>query len=146
MKLFRHLISLIVILLTAPFAWSQTPPGVLRGQVTDPSVPAITKADVALTPGTGSPLSTQTNAQGVFEFQGLAPGKYTLSVTAKGFTLYQNDSIEVTNQPLRLNVELTIEVPEQKVQVSDTAPTIDVNPSSNAGAIVISGKELEALP
>ena len=146
MKLFRHLISLIVILLAAAFAWSQTPPGVLRGQVTDPSGAAITKADVALTPGTGSPLSTQTNAQGVFEFQGLAPGKYTLSVTAKGFTLYQNDSVEVTNQPLRLNVELTIEVPEQKVQVSDTAPTIDVNPSSNAGAIVISGKELEALP
>jgi hypothetical protein len=32
------------------------------------------------------------------------------------------------------------------VQVSDTAPTVDVNPSNNAGAIVISGKELEALP
>src|SRR5208283_5429162 len=31
-------------------------------------------------------------------------------------------------------------------QVSDTAPTVDVNPSSNAGAITISGKELEALP
>ena len=41
---------------------------------------------------------------------------------------------------------MTIEVETQKVQVSDTAPTVDVNPSSNAGAIVISGKELEALP
>ena len=41
---------------------------------------------------------------------------------------------------------MEIEVETQKVQVSDTAPTIDVNPNSNAGAIVISGKELEALP
>src|ERR1035441_9308594 len=41
---------------------------------------------------------------------------------------------------------MSIEVDLQKVQVSDTAPTIDVNPSSNAGAIVISGKELDALP
>ncbi len=39
-----------------------------------------------------------------------------------------------------------IEVEQQKIQVSDTAPTIDVNPANNAGAIVISGKELEALP
>jgi hypothetical protein len=41
---------------------------------------------------------------------------------------------------------MAIEVEQQKVQVSDTAPTIDVNPSNNAGAITISGKELEALP
>ncbi len=41
---------------------------------------------------------------------------------------------------------MAIEVETQKVQVSDTAPTVDVNPSNNAGAIVISGKELEALP
>ena len=47
---------------------------------------------------------------------------------------------------MRLNVAMAISVAEEKVQVSDTAPTIDVNPSNNAGAIVISGKELEALP
>ena len=41
---------------------------------------------------------------------------------------------------------MAIEVETTKVQVSDTAPTVDVNPSNNAGAIVISGKELEALP
>ncbi len=41
---------------------------------------------------------------------------------------------------------MAIEVETQKVQVSDTAPTIDVNPNNNAGAITISGEELEALP
>src|SRR5579864_5161100 len=146
MKLATHLIALIAILLTAGFALPQTPSSEFRGQVTDPSGAAITNATVVMTPVTGSPVSTQTNAQGMFEFQKLAPGKYTLTVVATGFTLYENDNIEIADQPLRLNVQLTIEVPEQKVQVSDTAPTIDVNPSSNAGAIVISGKELEALP
>src|SRR5579864_7396330 len=146
MKLATHLIALIAILLTAGFALPQTPSSEFRGQVTDPSGAAITNATVVLTPTSGTPISTQTDAQGMFEFQQLAPGKYTLNVVAKGFTLYQNDNVEIADQPLRLNVELTIEVPEQKVQVSDTAPTIDVNPSSNAGAIVISGKELEALP
>ena len=73
-------------------------------------------------------------------------GKYALTVVAQGFTLYENDNVVIADQPLRLNVAMAIEVEAQKVQVSDTAPTVDVNPANNAGAIVISGKELEALP
>ncbi|MGA8867980.1 MAG: carboxypeptidase regulatory-like domain-containing protein, partial [Candidatus Sulfotelmatobacter sp.] len=122
--------------------------GALRGQVTDPSGAAITNADVVLTPAaaSSSPLTTQTNGQGFYEFKGLAAGKYTLNAVAKGFTLYENDNVVIADQPLRLNIPMAIEVAQQKVQVSDTAPTVDVNPSNNAGAIVISGKELEALP
>jgi Carboxypeptidase regulatory-like domain len=123
------------------------PAGILRGQVTDPSGAAITKATVVLTPAAGSPLTTQTDNQGMFVFKGLAPGKYTLYVAAEGFTPYKNSQIEFTgNQALRLNVPMNIAVQEQELQVSDTAPTLDVNPASNAGAIVISGEELEALP
>jgi hypothetical protein len=128
------------------FAQTQAPSGSLRGQVTDQSGAVVTKADVALTPASGTPLSTQTDAQGMYEFKSLAPGEYTLDVVAPGFTLYENTKIEIAAQPLRLNVPLAIEVQTQKVQVSDTAPTVDVNPASNAGAIVISNKELEALP
>jgi hypothetical protein len=145
-KYARILVILCAELLCASLVWAQSSPGVLRGQVTDPSGAAVTNADVALTPATGSPLTTQTNGQGIYEFKNLPPGKYTLNVVAEGFTLYENDSVEITDQPLRLNVPLTIAVEEQKIQVSDTSPTIDVNPANNAGAIVISGKELEALP
>jgi hypothetical protein len=125
---------------------AQAPAGALRGQVTDPSGAAVTKANVILTPSTGSPITVQTDSQGLYEFKGVPPGSYTLNVVAQGFTVYENDNVVITNQALRLNVQLTIEVPEQKVQVSDTAPTVNVNPASNAGAITISGKELEALP
>jgi hypothetical protein len=120
--------------------------GVLRGQVTDPSAAAIAAATVVMTPATGSPVAVQTNNQGLYEFKGLGSGKYSLTIVAQGFTLYENDNVVIADQPLRLNVTMTIEVEAQKVQVSDTAPTVDVNPSSNAGAITISGKELEALP
>jgi hypothetical protein len=66
---------------------------------------------------------------------------------AQGFSVYENDNVVITtDQPLRLNVTMAIEVEQQKIQVSDTAPTVDVNPEGNAGAITISGKELEALP
>jgi hypothetical protein len=138
-----------IILLCASAVIAQSGPGVLRGQVADPSGAAITSASVVLTPSTSSaaPLTTQTNGQGQYEFKNLLTGKYTLNVVAQGFSVYENDSVEITgDQPLRLNVAMEIQVEQQKVQVSDTTPTIDVNPASNAGAIVLSGKELEALP
>ena len=123
--------------------------GSLRGQVVDPSGAAIARADVVLTPSAASSalIKTQTDGQGAYEFKGLAPGQYSLTVVAPGFAVYENDNVAVAaGQPLRLNVAMNIQVEEQKIQVSDTVPTLDVNPANNAGAIVISGKELEALP
>lgn len=128
---------------------AQPATGTLRGQVTDPSGAAIANANVVLVPAAApsSPIKTQANGQGQYEFNGIPTGQYTLNVVVSGFTVYENDNVVVTTgQPLRLNIPMTIEVEEQKIQVSDTAPTLDVNPANNAGAIVISGKELEALP
>jgi len=139
-------ITLLFLLLPATALLAQTASGSLRGQVTDPSGAAIPNASVIMTPATGSPIVIQSNGQGMYEFKTLPAGKYTLTVAATGFTLYENDNVVIADQPLRLNVVMAIEVETQKVQVSENAPTVDVNPSSNAGAIVISGKELEALP
>ena len=139
---------LVWVLVWAALASAQTPSaGALRGQVTDPSGAVISGANVILTPSTvGSPIVVQSNAQGQYEFKTVPAGKYMLTVAAGGFTSYENDNVVIADQPLRLNVTMAIEVQTQQVQVSDTAPTIDVNPANNAGAIVISGKELEALP
>jgi uncharacterized membrane protein YgcG len=142
----RFFIVLLFVLSVSALAAQTSSGGVLRGQVNDPSGAAISNASVIMTPATGTPIVVQSNAQGMYEFKNLPPGKYSLSVAAQGFTLYQNDNVVIADQPLRLNIAMAIEVETQKVQVSDTAPTIDVNPSANAGAIVISGKELEALP
>ncbi|MGA7374929.1 MAG: carboxypeptidase regulatory-like domain-containing protein, partial [Candidatus Sulfotelmatobacter sp.] len=94
-----------------------------------------------------APIKAQANGQGQYEFKGLTPGQYTLNAFAQGFSVYENDNVVIpANQSLVLNVPMTIEVEQQKIQVEDTAPTVDVNPSNNAGAITITGKELEALP
>jgi hypothetical protein len=147
MKVERYVrLFAFIFLLLISASSAQTVSGVLRGQVTDPSGAAISGASVIMTPATGSPIVVQTNNQGMYEFKTLSPGKYTLTVAAAGFTLYENDNVVIADQPLHLNVSMSIEVEQQKIQVSDTSPTIDVNPASNAGAIVISGKELEALP
>jgi hypothetical protein len=157
MKVRKFLCFILIVLslqLCANFAASQTTAsqagtGTLRGQVTDPSGAAISNANVVLTPAATSstPITTQTNGQCLYEFKGLAAGQYTLTAIAQGFAVYENDNVVITvDQPLRLNMAMAIEVEQQKIQVSDTAPTVDVNPANNAGAITISGKELEALP
>ena len=135
-------------MLVSPISEAQTASGSLRGQVSDPSGAAIANANVVLTPAATSstPIKTQANGQGQYEFKSLSPGQYTLNVVAPGFSVYENDNVVIANQALLLNIPMVIEVEEQKIQVSDTAPTVDVNPANNAGAIVISGKELEALP
>ncbi|MGC2474575.1 MAG: carboxypeptidase-like regulatory domain-containing protein, partial [Candidatus Sulfotelmatobacter sp.] len=130
---------IIFLSMFAASSFAQQANGTLRGQVTDPSGAAISGASVIMTPANGSPIVIQSNAQGMYEFKALPLGKYTLTVAAPGFSLYENDSVVIADQPLRLNVSLAIEVETQKVQVSDTAPTIDVNPNNNAGAITISG-------
>ena len=128
-------------------ALAQSGTGSILGQVTDPSGAAISKATVVVTTPSGSPMNGTTGSQGNFEFKALPPGKYVLNVIADGFNTYENDDVNVTSdQATKLNASLTIAVAEQKVQVTDSAATVDVNPANNAGAVVISGKELEALP
>ena len=147
MKVDRHFyFFLLFLLLSLSASFAQAPTGALRGQVTDPSGAAITGASVVMTPAAGAPIVVQSNSQGQYEFKSLAPGKYSLTVVAEGFTLFENDNVVIADQAMRLNVSMAIAVAEQKINVSDTAPTVDVNPASNAGAITISGKELEALP
>ncbi len=98
------LIIFLLVLLFLPLGSSvaQTTTGALRGQVTDPSGAAITGATVVMTPATGSPVTAQTNAQGIYEFKTLSAGKYSLTVVAQGFTVYENDNVAVVaDQPLQ---------------------------------------------
>jgi hypothetical protein len=135
-----------VLVLSVGLSFAQTPTATLRGQVTDPSGAAISGATVAITPASGTAITTQTNGQGMYEFKSLPAGTYSMTVVAEGFTLYENENVAIGSLPLRLNVSMAIAVETQKVQVSSTAPTVDVTPENNAGAITISGKELESLP
>src|SRR4051812_13424296 len=142
----RSAFMIIVLLMCGYPSFAQNAGGALHGQVTDPSGAAISGASIIMTPPGGAPIVVQSNGQGMYDFKTLPAGKYTLTVSAPGFTLFENENVVVGDQALRLNVEMTIEVETQKVQVSDNAPTVDVNPDSNAAAITISGKALEALP
>jgi len=150
---FRHvrmvLLSLLFLFSIFPLGRNlsaQTASGGLSGVVTDPSGASIAKAAVRLTNVTGASLDTTTNRDGFYEFKGLPAGTYTLRAVAKGFALFTQDNVQILDgQSQKLNVSLLIQVEEEKVEVTDSSTKVDVDPSNNAGTVVMKGKDLEAL-
>src|SRR5579863_2213914 len=118
----------------------------LRGQVTDPSGSYVTAATIVLTTPSGGAITAQTDKNGNYQVNGLAPGKYGLKVIATGFTDFSKDGVDVGAGTNKLDVKLSIQTQEEKVMVTDeAAAALSVDPAANAGAIVIQGKDLEAL-
>lgn len=138
----------IIALLGFVFArpvFAQDGTGVLRGQVVDPSGAVVRGATVTILAPAG-PIVATTNDRGVFEVKNLPPGKYRVQAIAAGFAQYEKPGVEIkSGQVQKLAITLSIESQQQKVVVSSDAPTLDVSPEANAGAIIITGKQLEAL-
>jgi len=128
-------------------ATSSATTGTLRGQVTDPSGAVVANAAVAVLVSGGQTHSATTNRSGNYEIANLAPGKYTVTANAQGFAVFVQTDVDVAaGQVAQFNIALDINVKEEKVNVEAEGPTLDTNPANNASAIVLSGKDLEALP
>ena len=121
--------------------------GSLHGHVTDPSGAVIPQATVTATPASGQPAHVVTDAQGNYEIKGLTAGNYTVNAQAAGFSKSAVQTVTVAaGQAKQLDVALEIEVKPEKVEVQDESATVSTEPTNNASALVIKGKDLEALP
>jgi hypothetical protein len=140
-------VLLIVTVLCVSGLSAQSGTGTVRGQVTDPSGESVPDATVQVTADTGQASTTKSGHDGTYEVKGLAPGKYTVKADAKGFQEYQSAQIQVAaGQVQKLDLPLSIEVEQQRVEVTaEPGAQLSVNPENNAGAIVLSGKDLDQL-
>jgi hypothetical protein len=137
--------ALVSILLPA-YSRGQGGSATLHGQVTDPSHAVVPGATVLVTTPSGASIDTQTNKDGAYEVKNLAPGTYVVKAVAAGFALFTQEGVILkAGDNVKLDISLSIEVQEEKVHVSDSTTQLDVNPSSNAGAIVLRQKDLDAL-
>jgi Carboxypeptidase regulatory-like domain len=138
-------VLLLFALLTANMP-AQTSSGTLRGRIADPSGAVIPNASVAATAADGKSVTAATNSQGVYEFKGLAPGDYTVTATAKGFAVDQEEAVKVvTGQVQQFDIALSIAVEKENVEVQEETPTVDVSQQNSAGTLVLKGKDLDAL-
>ncbi len=142
--LFAGLFGLYLISRTACFAQSAV--GGIRGTVTDPSGAVIPSASIVISSSTGGTKTATSGADGAFALDHLVPGRYSASITASGFAPDNVTDIMVYGgKTTPQNVMLQIAVEQQQIQVSAEAATVDTNPDNNASAIVIKGKDLDAL-
>jgi hypothetical protein len=130
-------------LLLPATAFAQT--ATLHGQVADPSGAVIPDAAISLSGGV-APIHTQSGADGEYAILGLAPGSYTLSVTASGFAPLTVPEVTLTaGQSKSLNLPLAIAVEKQEVQVEGETQSVGLSPDQNAGSVVIKGSAIDAL-
>jgi len=77
----------------------------------------------------------------------LPPGKYTVTVKARGFADFTQLDLAVTaGPPQQFDIPLDIQVEQEKVEVQDESSQVQISPSNNASAIVLKGADLDALP
>ncbi|HEY0408289.1 MAG TPA: carboxypeptidase regulatory-like domain-containing protein [Pyrinomonadaceae bacterium] len=139
-------LAMIALLLCSSLAFGQSSTGNLRGQVQDVLGGLVVGGRVTLTDAAGVARMATTNEQGQYTFAGVPPGRYTVQVNAPGFEVYTNAEVDVTagaTEPL--NIVLTVTIQDEEVTVTAESP-ISVEPESEAGAVVIRGAELDALP
>jgi Carboxypeptidase regulatory-like domain len=133
-----------------PYALAQTATvavtGALRGQVADPSGAVIPQASLTVTSSAGVSRTGTSDATGQYAISGLAPGQYTVTVQAAGFTPFTSPPVRIAaGQTQHLNVSLSIQMEQQQVQVTADTPGVSVDPDSNVSAVVLTGKDLDAL-
>ena len=120
--------------------------GTLRGQVKDELGGVIIGASVTATDAAGVEKTAVTDNEGRYVFSALAPGRYTIRINHRGFAAYENLAVEVqAGRTDPLDITLTVAIEQEEVTITAEAP-VGTEPESNAGALVLRGADLDALP
>ncbi len=146
-RIFARGMGLALVLALAAVVGLAQQAGSLRGQVTDEFGGALVGATVTVVGPTGAEKTAVTNDEGSFVVSGLAPGAYTVRVANTGFATYEAADVQVAagrNEPLDIKLSVTIE--EQNVTVSTDQRGVSTESENNADALVLRGKDLDALP
>jgi Carboxypeptidase regulatory-like domain/TonB dependent receptor len=130
--------------------YAQNPNGALRGEVQDASGARVPGARVVVQ-STGSSITREGVAddRGEFRIEGLLPGPYHVSVTAKGFAEATADVNVAVSVVRDIAVTLNLAAGRETVNVqatpsSITTQTIDTSSAVRGG--VVGSRDLEALP
>lgn len=147
---FALLISAVLLIMSTMNAQNST--SSLRGEVQDASGARVAGARVMIQlTGTGSSITRETTAsdRGEFRIDGLLPGSYHVTVTAKGFAEAAADvvtrvsvvrDILITLKPASTHETVTV----QGNASSITTETVDTSSAVRGG--VVGSKDLESFP
>jgi hypothetical protein len=135
---------LLLVFCAVPSLFAQT--ATLRGQVTDESGAVIPGAKFSLSGPAGVVQTTSADKTGSYAFVGVPPGSYTVLASAPRLAQAAPAEVSLKAGLQVLNLMLKVASIAEKVTVEDSsAPAIGTDSSSSAGAVVLSGEDLQAL-
>ncbi len=136
MKRLAFVLGVLLLVFTVPLC-SQTTNGGIQGSVTDASGGVVVGASVtARNMDTGLTEPTETSDAGVYFLPNLPPGRYSVTVEAKGLKKYSQEGVTVsvgTTTPL--NLQLQVGAATETITVSADASQLQTT-SSDIGATV----------
>ncbi len=120
--------------------------GTLSGTVTDSSGAAVASATVHVrSEETGTERRLLTDASGRYAAPSISVGTYTVVVEASGFTTERHTGVVLTvGQAQQLNLSLHVASDAQQVDVTDTAPVVNLSNEQVSG--LVSERQVKELP
>jgi len=123
--------------------------GSIHGTVTtlQENIPAgLAGIILKLTPGPdGTPLTAGTDEVGSYEFKGLQPGTYTISINQPGFRPYTKTVRVNAGQAAALDIRAELETVTEKVEVSEDTESISTE-SATTPSVTLTQRQLISLP
>ena len=125
--IFGKLTMLVIFALMSRTVSAQVNAGSLSGTVQDSSGAVLPGASLTLQESTtGSELKTVASDAGVYNFVGLLPGTYTITVEREGFKrLIRSGIVLTTGQTYRIDLALELGAVAESVDVTATAPLLE---------------------
>ena len=145
-KVAVHVALLMVGMLTLAGLAQAQYRGSLRGTVTDSQGAVITGATVTLVDtDTNNSQTSTSDANGIYNFSGLAPAPYRLTVEHAGFTKKILEHVVIIPEQLNsLNLQLEVGAVQQTVTVSGTTQALDTETATVSATIT--SNQIQHLP
>jgi hypothetical protein len=145
-----HVLRWLLFVLFAIALHAQNPNGTLRGRVQDASLARVVGAHiVAQSTGSSVTRDASTNQQGEFRIEGLLPGQYRVTVTAKGFDQATAGVTVAVSLVRDIAVSLKPETARESISVQANASSITTQTVETSSAVhggVVGSHDLETLP
>jgi hypothetical protein len=138
MSISRAVKLFCILMLLCGSVFGQTVTSNLLGTIVDPQQAVIQGAEIQLTDQTnGSVRTTTTTAEGIFRFNNLPQGTYSVAVKVEGFKSYQQKDIALTASETRDlgRVALELGTLEQEVNVTAQATPVQVASSEKSATV-----------
>ncbi|MCU1255673.1 MAG: TonB-dependent receptor plug [Candidatus Angelobacter sp.] len=142
----RFLLAIVLVFCSVPSAHGQVSGATLSGTITDTSGAVVSNAKISVkNVDTGVIRDATSNNDGFFTAPNLLPGRYEVKVSATGFDTAVNKSITLTvGARQTLNQILHVGQVSQTVEVTGSAPTVELSSSTVSG--VVDSTTIEELP